>query len=111
MRKLKYILIVLSFGLILLSCMEVAKSDVSKSEHKKPNIILIMTDDQGYGDLASLGSPYVKTPNLDKFYNESVRFTDFHVDPSCSPTRSALLTGNYSARAGVWHTIGGRSLL
>ncbi|MHA7941608.1 arylsulfatase [Formosa sp. 3Alg 14/1] len=74
-------------------------------------MILIMTDDQGYGDLGAHGNPYVKTPAIDDFYGKSVRFTDFHVDPSCSPTRSALLTGNYSARAGVWHTIGGRSLL
>ncbi|MFB9054834.1 arylsulfatase [Formosa undariae] len=74
-------------------------------------MILIMTDDQGYGDLGAHGNPYVKTPAIDAFYGKSVRFTDFHVDPSCSPTRSALLTGNYSARAGVWHTIGGRSLL
>lgn len=78
---------------------------------KQPNVILIMTDDQGYGDLACLGNPYVKTPALDKLYEESVRFTDFHVDPCCSPTRAALMTGCYSSRAGVWHTIGGRSLL
>ncbi|PXX25426.1 arylsulfatase [Arenibacter sp. ARW7G5Y1] len=112
MGKLKNILLVPVFVMALFSCKEAVKSKVSKVDGpKKPNVILIMTDDQGYGDLASLGSPYVKTPNLNKFYNESVRFTDFHVDPSCSPTRSALLTGNYSARAGVWHTIGGRSLL
>lgn len=76
-----------------------------------PNVILIMTDDQGYGDLGCHGSPYVKTPTLDKLYEESVRFTDFHVDPCCAPTRSALMTGCYSSRAGVWHTIGGRSLI
>ncbi len=77
----------------------------------QPNVILILTDDQGYGDLACHGNPYVKTPVLDKLYQESVRFTDFHVDPCCSPTRAALMTGCYSSRAGVWHTIGGRSLL
>jgi len=76
-----------------------------------PNVILIMTDDQGYGDLGCHGSPYVNTPTLDKLFEESVHFTDFHVDPCCSPTRSALMTGCYSSRAGVWHTIGGRSLL
>ncbi|MGQ1785359.1 arylsulfatase [Saccharicrinis sp. GN24d3] len=81
------------------------------AEETKPNVILIMTDDQGYGDLACHGNPYVKTPTLDKLYEESVRFTDFHVDPCCAPTRSALMTGCYSSRAGVWHTIGGRSLL
>ena len=78
---------------------------------KKPNVILILTDDQGDGDLECHGSPYLKTPALNALYNQSVRFTDFHVDPSCSPTRSALLTGSYSMRAGIWHTIGGRSLL
>jgi arylsulfatase A-like enzyme len=70
-----------------------------------------MTDDQGYGDIGAHGSPYVKTPNLDRLHRESVRLTNFHVDPCCSPTRASLLTGQYSARTGVWHTIGGRSLL
>ena len=84
---------------------------VSCSQERKPNVILIMTDDQGYGDIGSHGNPYVKTPNLDRLYEESIRFTDFHVDPCCAPTRSALLTGCYSLQAGVWHTIGGRSLL
>jgi len=78
---------------------------------ESPNVILIITDDQGYGDIACHGNPYVKTPALDRLYEESVRFTDFHVDPCCAPTRSALMTGCYSSRAGVWHTIGGRSLL
>ncbi len=70
-----------------------------------------MTDDQGYGDIGAHGSPYVKTPNLDRLHRESVRLTNFHVDPCCAPTRASLLTGEYSARTGVWHTIGGRSLL
>jgi arylsulfatase A-like enzyme len=78
---------------------------------QKPNVILVMTDDQGYGDIGAHGSPYVKTPSLDDLHAESVRLTNFHVDPCCSPTRAALLTGQYSARSGVWHTIGGRSLL
>ncbi len=70
-----------------------------------------MTDDQGYGDIGAHGSPYVKTPVMDMLHNQSVRLVDFHVDPCCAPTRSALLTGQYSSRTGVWHTIGGRSLL
>ncbi|UCG59881.1 MAG: arylsulfatase [Phycisphaerales bacterium] len=78
---------------------------------KKPNVILVITDDQGYGDLGCHGNPVIKTPNLDKLHGESVRLTDFHVDPTCSPTRSALMTGHYSTRTGVWHTIMGRSLL
>jgi len=83
----------------------------TSKRRKKPNVILIMTDDQGYGDLGCHGNPYVKTPALDRLYKESVRLDNFHVDPCCSPTRAALLTGQYSARSGVWHTIGGRSLL
>ncbi|CAN5576204.1 arylsulfatase [soil metagenome] len=75
---------------------------------KKPNIILIMTDDQGYGDLACLGNPHIKTPNLDRLHKESVRFTDFHVSPTCAPTRSALLTGRHEFKNGVTHTINER---
>ena len=76
-----------------------------------PNIILVITDDQGYGDIAAHGNPMVQTPVLDRLYGESLRLTDFHVVPTCSPTRSALLTGRYSTRTGVWHTIMGRSLM
>ena len=78
---------------------------------KQPNVILVMTDDQGYGDLGCHGNKIVKTPALDRFYGQSIRLTNFHVDPTCSPTRSALMTGRYSCRTGVWHTIMGRSLL
>ncbi len=78
---------------------------------KRPNVILVMTDDQGYGDLGCHGNPYLKTPNLDKFYEESVRLTNFHVSPTCSPTRAALMTGKYNLRTGVWHTVMGRSFL
>src|SRR6266702_4454633 len=58
-----------------------------------PNIIFILTDDQGYGDLSCHGNPILKTPHLDRLHDEGVRFRDFHVSPTCSPTRSALLTG------------------
>jgi len=78
---------------------------------KGPNVVLVMTDDQGYGDLGCHGNPVIQTPNLDRLHAQSVRLTDFHVDPTCSPTRSALMTGRYSSRTGVWHTIMGRSLL
>jgi arylsulfatase A-like enzyme len=70
-----------------------------------------MTDDQGYGDLGCHGNETITTPNLDELHAQSIRLTDFHVDPTCSPTRSALMTGHYSTRTGVWHTIMGRSLL
>jgi arylsulfatase A-like enzyme len=77
----------------------------------RPNVILILTDDQGYGDVGAHGNHVIRTPNLDRLGAESVRLTDFHVDPTCSPTRAALLTGRYSTRTGVWHTIMGRSLM
>jgi len=79
--------------------------------NQKPNVVLIMTDDQGYGEIGAHGHPYLKTPNLDQLWKESVRLTDYHVDPTCSPTRSALMSGRYSTRTGVWHTINGRSLM
>jgi arylsulfatase A-like enzyme len=83
----------------------------AENKPERPNVILVMTDDQGYGDLSCHGNPELSTPHLDRLYGQSVRLTDFHVDPTCSPTRSALMTGRYSSRTGVWHTIMGRSLL
>ncbi len=77
----------------------------------RPNVVFVMTDDQGYGDLACHGNPVLKTPNLDALYAQSVRLTNYHVSPTCAPTRAALLTGRYSNLAGPWHTIQGRSIL
>ena len=77
---------------------------------RRPNVLLIMTDDQGYGDLACHGNPILKTPNLDNLFAESIRFANFHVDPTCSPTQSALMTGRYSTHVGVWHTVMGRHI-
>ncbi len=77
----------------------------------QPNVILILTDDQGYGDLSCTGNPVLKTPHLDKMYRESVRLTDYHVDAMCAPTRAALMTGRYAARTGVWSTLRGRYYL
>ena len=74
----------------------------------RPNIILVLTDDQGYGDLGFTGNPIIKTPNIDAFAKESVRFTDFHVSPTCAPTRAALMTGRHEFRSGVTHTINER---
>lgn len=76
-----------------------------------PNVIIVITDDQGYGDVGVHGNEVIKTPNLDRLYRQSIRLTNFHVDPTCAPTRSALMTGRYSGRVGVWHTIMGRSML
>jgi len=78
---------------------------------RRPNIVLVMTDDQGYGDVGAHGNPVIQTPSLDRLHGESVRLTNFHVDPLCAPTRSALMTGRYSVRTGAWATVMGRSLL
>jgi arylsulfatase A-like enzyme len=78
---------------------------------RRPNVILVMTDDQGYGDLGCHGHPHLKTPNLNALHEDSIRFTQFHVSPTCAPTRAALMTGRDNNRTGVWHTIMGRSIL
>jgi len=71
----------------------------------RPNIILVMTDDQGMGDLSCLGNRVLRTPNLDRFHAMATRFTDFHVSPTCAPTRSAIFSGRHEFRNGVTHTI------
>ena len=71
----------------------------------QPNIVLIITDDQGYGDISAHGNPILKTPHLDALRAESVCFDDFHVSPTCSPTRAALLSGRHELKNGVTHTI------
>jgi arylsulfatase len=78
------------------------------AEGPRPNIIFLLTDDQGYGDLSCHGNPVLKTPNLDRLHDEGVRFTDFHVSPTCAPTRCALMTGRHEFRSGVTHTISER---
>ncbi len=77
-----------------------------------PNVLLIMTDDQGYGDIGAHGHPHLMTPVMDGLREESVRLEQFHaIDPTCSPTRAGLMTGRYSSRVGVWHTVMGRYML
>ena len=78
---------------------------------RKPNVILMISDDQGYGDLSLHGNPHLQTPNLDRVGNESAQFTQFQVCPVCSPTRSSLMTGRYNYRTGVVDTYLGRSMM
>ena len=100
---------ILFFIVLLVSEIHIVKAQ--ENLEKRPNVILIITDDQGYGDLACHGNTILDTPNMDRLHSQSVRFTNFHVSPTCAPTRAALMTGLYTNRTGVWHTIGGRSLL
>ena len=77
----------------------------AQQPRSRPNIVFVLTDDQGYGDIAILGNPVIKTPNLDHLHSQSVRFTDFHVSPTCAPTRTSLMTGRHEFKSGVTHTI------
>ncbi|WP_273568874.1 arylsulfatase [Maribacter halichondriae] len=78
---------------------------------ERPNVIIIITDDQGYGDLGTNGNPHVKTPNLDAFAKKSVRFNNFYVSPVCAPTRASLMTGRNSLRTGVRDTYNGGAIM
>ncbi|MEI8045462.1 MAG: arylsulfatase [Verrucomicrobiota bacterium] len=78
---------------------------------ERPNVIVILTDDQGYGDIGAHGHPFLRTPNMDKLYAESVRFTDFHVAPMCSPTRGELMTGVDAMKNGCTAVCQGRSMV
>ena len=80
-------------------------SGVAAAVPSRPNIIIVMPDDIGYGDFACLGNPIIHTPTIDALSRESVRFTDFHVSPTCAPTRAALMTGRHEFKSGVTHTI------
>ena len=80
-------------------------SAAAAAAQERPNILFILTDDQGYGDVGRHGNPILQTPHLDALHDQSVRFTDFCVSSSCSPTRAALMTGMFNPRVGVTHTI------
>ncbi|MHC4431248.1 MAG: arylsulfatase [Planctomycetota bacterium] len=87
-----------------------SRSALSDDTPERPNVVLIMTDDQGHGDLACHGNTIIKTPFMDKLFAQSVRLTDFHVSPLCTPTRASLMTGHEAVRTGAWGTTWGRSL-
>lgn len=108
MRSAIYILL---NSILLISCISNKQSSTYLKDSSKPNVILVITDDQGYGDIGAHGNPIIKTPNIDNFYNESLHLTNFHVGPTCAPTRAGLMTGRYANSTGVWHTVGGWSLL
>lgn len=80
-------------------------------QNERPNIILIITDDQGYGDLGLTGNPHVQTPVIDEFASQSIRFKNFYVSPVCAPTRSSLMTGRYSLRTGIRDTYNGGAIM
>jgi arylsulfatase A-like enzyme len=107
---MKNVKVIITLG-ILLSFFSIQGCRQKSTQGSRPSVILILTDDQGYGDLACHGNPFIKTPHLDELYSESIRFTNFHVNPFCSPTRAALLTGRFSDLTHVRTTINGRNHL
>ncbi len=98
-----------SIGLIVSGLCGISAITAQPSKH--PNVVLIITDDQGYGDFGFTGNPHVKTPVLDRFARESVRFSNFYVSPVSAPTRSSLMTGRYSLRTGVRDTNNGGAIM
>lgn len=86
-------------------------SALSAGSNTRPNVIFVMPDDISHSAFSYFNERGPRTPNIDKFAEDSVRLTDFHVSPSCSPTRAALLTGRPADVVGVWHTINGRNML
>ncbi len=95
----------------IVPCSALASATSTAAPDARPNVVVIMTDDQGYGDLGVHGNPKIKTPNLDEFARQSVRLKNFYVSPVCSPTRASLLTGRYNYRTGVVDTYLGRAMM
>ncbi len=88
-----------------------AASFAAAAPPSRPNVVIVLSDDQGYGDFSLHGNPVLKTPNLDKLAEQSVRLTDFHVAPMCTPTRGQLLTGLDACRNGATSVCAGRSFI
>jgi len=101
----------MKYYLTLLLAVSLTALHAADTQAGKPNVIIVLTDDQGYGDLSCTGNPLLKTPNMDRLAREGVNFTNFHVDSYCTPTRSALMTGRYCHRVGGWGTVNGRNML
>lgn len=104
MKTIQSTILLILYVFLFTNCTEQQKA-------KQPNVIIVITDDQGYGDLACHGNPWIKTPKMDNLFEESIRFTNYHVGTTCAPTRAGLMTGKYCNHVNVWHTILGRELL
>ncbi|MFD2587354.1 arylsulfatase [Croceitalea marina] len=107
-RRISNPLFLVSF-LLFIGCNESEKKE--KQQVNRPNVIIIVTDDQGYGDLGYHGNPIIKTPNLDTFASSAFELTNFHVGTTCAPTRAGIMTGRNANRNNAWHTIAGCSIL
>ena len=103
----KYFFLAMAAILLFVSCSE----KVQQESSPKPNVIIVMTDDQGIGDFGFTGNPYIKTPVIDKLADQSLNLTNFYVAPVCAPTRASLMTGRYSERTGVYDTYKGGAIM
>ena len=83
---------------LLTAVLTAVPASASAQVAPKPNVVLIITDDVGYGDIGSYGAPDIKTPNIDSLAKNGVRLTDFYAAPQCTPTRAALISGRYQQR-------------
>ena len=102
-------LFILFYIIALVSCQQSTNQNISPNE--LPNIILIYTDDQGYGDIGYNGNPYISTPNLDSLAQSGIIFDNFYVAPVCAPSRASLLTGRNSIKTGVFDTWNGGAIM
>src|SRR5829696_6081574 len=94
---------------LLVVCLSAASAAAQAPAAAKPNVVLIITDDVGYGDLGSYGAPDLKTPNIDRLARDGVRLTDFYANGStCTPTRAGLITGRYQQRFALELPLGAR---
>lgn len=100
-------IIVIAISFLLLGCQATTEQPSDdRTNASSPNVVIILTDDLGYGDLSGYGSPVARTPNLDRMAAEGIKMTSFYAMPSCSPSRAALLTGCYPPRVGIPDVIG-----
>src|SRR5687768_15769240 len=83
--------------LVILACVAPAAAQ----QPPRPNVVLIITDDVGYGDIGSYGAPDIKTPSIDSLARDGTKLTDFYAAPNCSPTRAMLITGRYQQRSRI----------
>jgi len=102
---------VAAFFAFCLAAVPTCPVEASEDQPQRPNVVVIIADDAGYGDVGHHGNPVLRTPHLDRLAAESAELTNFYVCPVCAPTRAGLLTGRYNYRTGVVDTFIGRAMM
>ena len=92
---------VVAIAVACLAAATAADAQGQPASPQRPNVVLIITDDVGYGDFGSYGAPDIRTPNIDRLAREGVKLTDFYAAPTCTPTRASLITGRYQQRVAL----------